>query len=386
MLQKITVFLLLIAGVIKLAQAQDSSYARTIVDTLSSRYFFGRGYVNSGMEKAAGFISEQFISTGLQPIDGKEYLQYFEYPVNTFPGKVFFKAGRKKLKPGIDFIVAPESRGIKARGKLVRIDSARFLDPLNKLIVTGQEKLTWSVSQKEADHSMIWMRQGLLAASAKYKCRIDQQFVANFRAANVCGVIRGTAYPDSFIFITAHYDHLGGMGKRIFFPGANDNASGVALLLNLARYYAAHPQAYSMVFVCFAGEEAGLLGSRYFTEHPPIPLNRIKFLINTDLAGTGEEGITIVNATLHPKEYQLLVTMNDSLKLLKEIRSRGRAANSDHYYFSEKGVPSFFIYTMGGTQAYHDVFDKSSTLPMNEQKDLHLLLRKFVEILQSPKF
>ena len=76
------------------------------------------------------------------------------------------------------------------------------------------------------------------------------------------------------------------MGKDTYFPGANDNASGISLLLNLAHYYAANPRPYSIGFICFAGEEAGLIGSKYFTEHPLVPLKNIRFLINTDLAGT----------------------------------------------------------------------------------------------------
>ena len=118
-------------------------------------------------------------------------------------------------------------------------------------------------------------------------------------------MVKGTAQPDSFIFITAHYDHLGGMGKDTYFPGANDNASGDALLLSLAKYYVAHPAKYSIGFILFAGEEAGLVGSKYYTENPIVPLKNIRFLINTDLAGTGDEGITVVNATEFPNEFAL---------------------------------------------------------------------------------
>lgn len=385
MVRKITIALLLLVGLKDSARSQDSLFSRKIVDTLSSSFFFGRGYVKNGMEKAARFLQNKFVSMGLQPLDGRNYLQYFQYPVNSFQGKMMVKAGKKKLRPGIDFIVTPESKGAKARGKLVSIDSIRSLDPVNKVMVQQAEKLTWSVSQKQSDHTMILMKKGMMPLSGKYRAKIEQQFIPDFRAANVCGMIRGTSVPDSFIFITAHYDHLGGMGRDVFFPGANDNASGIALLLNLARFYAAHPQPYTMVFVCFAGEEAGLVGSKFFTDNAPVPLSRIRFLINTDLAGTGDEGITVVNATEHPREFQMLVNINDSLRLLKQVKSRGKAANSDHYFFAEKGVPAFFIFTMGGIQAYHDVFDKSVTLPLNEQEDLHTLVRNFVEKLQTEK-
>jgi Zn-dependent M28 family amino/carboxypeptidase len=173
------------------------------------------------------------------------------------------------------------------------------------------------------------------------------------------------------------------MGKDTYFPGANDNASGVSLLLNLAHYYASHPQPYSIAFICFAGEEAGILGSKYFTNNPLVSLKNIRFLINTDLAGTGEEGITVVNATEFPKEFAMMKEANINPVLLTAINSRGKAANSDHYFFTEKGVPAFFFYTLGGIKAYHDVFDKSATLPLNEHEDLFKLIVKFNQKLMG---
>jgi Zn-dependent M28 family amino/carboxypeptidase len=173
------------------------------------------------------------------------------------------------------------------------------------------------------------------------------------------------------------------MGKDTYFPGANDNASGISLLLNLAHYYASHPAKYSIGFICFAGEEAGLLGSKYYTENPLVPLKNIRFLINTDLAGTGDEGITVVNATEFPREFAYMNAINDEDKLLIKIYPRGKAANSDHYFFTEKGVPAFFFYTMGGIKAYHDVFDKAETLPLNEHEDLFKLIVQFNQKLMG---
>jgi len=226
-------------------------------------------------------------------------------------------------------------------------------------------------------------KKSITGIPATFKVNIENKFLKNFKADNVCGIVKGTVKPDSMIFITAHYDHLGGMGKDTYFPGANDNASGVSLLLNLAHYYAKHPQPYTIAFICFAGEEAGLIGSKYFTDHPLVPLKNIRFLINTDLAGTGEEGITVVNATEFPKEFAMMNAVNDENKLLVKINPRGKAANSDHYFFTEKGVPSFFFYTLGGIKAYHDVFDKAETLPMNEHEDLFKLLIKFNDKLMG---
>ena len=169
------------------------------------------------------------------------------------------------------------------------------------------------------------------------------------------------------------------MGDATFFPGANDNASGISLLLNLAKYYAANPQPYSIVFLAFAGEEAGLIGSKYFVENPLLPLKSIRFLLNVDLVGTGDEGITVVNASEFANEFALLNKINNEHKLLTAINARGKAANSDHYWFTEKGVPAFFIYTLGGIKAYHDIDDKAATLPLTEYKDLFQLIVKFIE-------
>jgi len=75
--------------------------------------------------------------------------------------------------------------------------------------------------------------------------------------------------------------------------------------------------------------------------------------------------------------------VNDDKKLLAKINARGKAANSDHYFFTEKGVPSFFFYTLGGIKAYHDVFDKAVTLPLNEHEHLFKLIVGFNEKLMG---
>jgi len=66
---------------------------------------------------------------------------------------------------------------------------------------------------------------------------------------------------------------------------------------------------------------------------------------------------------------------------LTEIKKRGKAANSDHYWFSEKGIPSFFIYLRGGIKAYHDVYDVSKTLPLTKFTDSFRLIHDFVDEL-----
>lgn len=381
-MKRLSVLLFLLLGYTSFSQ--DLSFGKRMVDTLTSPYFWGRGYTNNGMQKAGDFLSAAFQSYGLVPMSGKNFLQSFSYPVNTFPDEMEVSINGKKLVPGVDFIVGSESRGVKAKGSLQKTKEDQFLNADNKVVIKLEDKLTWSVAPEAADFTLIQVdKKAISGAPVNFEANIKNKLINKFKAANICGIVKGTVKPDSVILITAHYDHLGGMGKDTYFPGANDNASGVSLLLNLAKYYAANPQPYSIGFICFAGEEAGLIGSKYFTENPLLPLKNIRFMINTDLAGTGDEGITVVNASEFPKEFALMNAVNDENKLLVKINARGKAANSDHYFFTEKGVPAFFFYTQGGIKAYHDVFDKAATLPLNEHEDLFKLVVKFNDKLMG---
>jgi len=364
--------------------SQDYKYAKHIVDTLTSTIFWGRGYTNDGMSKAARFLSSQLQSFGLQPMQGNSFFQTFSFPVNTFPGKMEVAINGKLLVPGKDFIVLPNSHSLKGKATLIQTDSTHYINADKHIKVSLANKLTWSVAHEVSDFTTIQVdKKAIYTKPLNVQVNIENKFIENFEASNVCAMVKGTVRPDSFILFTAHYDHLGGMGKSTYFPGANDNASGISLLLSLAKYYSANPQPYTIGFICFAGEEAGLLGSKYFTENPLVPLSNIRFLTNVDLVGTGDEGIAVVNATEFPEEFSLLNSINDDGKYLVKINARGKAANSDHYWFTEKGVPSFFIYTLGGIKAYHDVFDKAETLPLNEYNDLFKLIVKFNERLMK---
>ena len=376
------IVLLLFAS--QIAAAQDSVFARKIIDTLTSPYFWGRGYTHNGMAKAAAFLTGQFRDYGLTPMNGDSYMQQFAYPVNTFPGPMEVSINNVLLVPGKDYIVAPESRGVTAEGQLIQKDSTHFINQQHHILVTLEDKLTWSAEQKAADYTLIQLdKRSQKIRPQSFRIHIENVFDPDFKAGNIGGIVKGTLHPDSVIVYTAHYDHLGGMGNKVYFPGANDNASGVAQVLSLAKYYAAHPQPYSIAFILFAGEEAGLLGSRYFSGHPLLPLKNIRFLVNLDLEGTGIDGITVVNATVYPQEFAELQQINQLNKYLSKINPRGKTANSDHYFFTEKGVPAFYMYTLGGIKAYHDIYDISATLPLTAYNSLFKLLLKFNEDLMG---
>ena len=382
-MRKLIIFIFIFSNGISLS-AQNISIAKKLVDTLTSTTMWGRGYTKDGNGKAAVFLKNYYAAAGLTPLDAKDYYQHLSYPVNTFPKKMELTINKKTLKPGIDFIVSPESKGSKTKGTLQQKDSTIFADNDKRVIIELKDKLTWSVNTYEKDYTAIDILKTSLSEIPKtYTVNIENKFISSFKTANICAAVKGTSQPDSFIFFTAHYDHLGGMGKDTYFPGANDNASGTALILGLADYFAHHPQPYTIAFISFTGEEPGLIGSKYFVEHPLVPLNKIKFLFNLDLEGTGVEGATIVNSSIYKKEYSILKEINDQYKLLPVINERGKAANSDHYWFTEHGIPSFFSYTLGGIKAYHDVFDKAATLPMDHYESLLKLLEEFVFQIQK---
>jgi hypothetical protein len=241
-----------------------------------------------------------------------------------------------------------------------------------------RDKLTWDASQEQRRFCYLQVKEDLpVEKKVTITLDIDSWFRPNYYTQNVIGYLKGTTVPDSFIVFTAHYDHLGQMGDGTYFPGANDNASGTSMVLNLANYFHTHPSKYSVVFICFSGEELGLVGSSYFVEHPQFSLAKIKFLINLDIVGTGDDGIKVVNATEFPKQFDQLVKLNDAHQYMKQVAPRGKAANSDHYPFYEKGVPCFFIYTLGGIAAYHDIYDRPETLPLTDYEDLFKLLIDF---------
>jgi Zn-dependent M28 family amino/carboxypeptidase len=196
------------------------------------------------------------------------------------------------------------------------------------------------------------------------------------------GYVKGRKQPDRFVVFTAHYDHLGMMGKDTYFPGANDNGSGTAMLLDLARHYSEKRNRpdYSMAFMAFSGEEAGLFGSKYYVENPLFDMRAILLLVNLDMVGTGSEGITIVNGKAYKSLYDQMVEINDKKKYLSQIKDRGEACNSDHCPFYNTGIKSIFIYTMGEEHLeYHNVNDSGDRLPFTAYEGLFRLLRDYVQ-------
>lgn len=395
--------------------------AEKYIKDLASPEFHGRGYVHQGDQIAAEYIKKYFKQFGLRSFDSS-YFQSFKLDVNTFQDTIDLVLNGKKLKIGYDFIIDPYSgsaqgsfipveinrhniselpalfadlnestsyvfivnpSGITNQDSLVEFRSLKYALARNGPVIwVNNDKFTWSVAKEHLPFPVFELNDSLLNDVTRFELRVKNTFKKAYKSQNVIGYIpaRKRAKCKKYKVITAHYDHLGQMGPEAYIPGANDNASGIAMLLNLAQHYSENPpKDFNVVFMAFGAEEAGLLGSKFYTENPLFPLKKINFLLNLDLQGTGEEGITVVNATLHPKEFQSLIEINKANDYLVKVKKRGEAANSDHYFFTKNGVPAFFIYTMGGISAYHDVYDRSETLPLTEFNDLFQLYIEFLE-------
>ncbi|MDZ7742621.1 MAG: M28 family peptidase [Bacteroidota bacterium] len=252
------------------------------------------------------------------------------------------------------------------------------------LMILRDKQLIWKVSDafREGRFPVIYVHTDLDPAKiGRVSVNIDSKYKEDYQTQNVMAWVPGKKHPEKFIFLTAHYDHLGRMGKDVYFPGANDNASGTAMILDLARYFSqpGNQPDYSIGFIAFAAEEAGLLGSAYAAEHPPVDLENIEFLVNLDMVGTGSEGITIVNGKQLPDAFAVFQKINDDKGYLKEVKARGESCNSDHCMFYKKGVPAVFIYTRGKEfMEYHNQDDVAEALPLTRYEDLFKLLLDFV--------
>ena len=404
-----------------LKSASEEQYIRAKLNALTDTNMHGRGYVANGKENAADYIQSRFKELKMRGItkDGS-YAQNYYFPVNTFPGKMKLAFNGEELTPGEDYLIDPTSISYYGRfQKVVPVDLKQIVDtaswielansfkfgnayyfeeietvcknlnikpevfpyilPHGIFIIKADEKLTWSLKMDTGRGTIFYVKESAIPKKWKtVDVDVINEYQPKCKNQNIVGIVPGRVR-DTFIAISAHYDHLGMMGGKTTFPGASDNASGVAFMLYLASYFAAHPQKYSVMFIAFSGEEAELIGSRYFSKHPVAPLGSIKFLMNVDLMGDATNGITVVNGAEFKKEFDELVKINTRNKYISAVNPRGKAANSDQYYLTEAGVPGFFIYSNGGPGFYHDIYDKPGTLSLNQVGNVAKLVIDFLQ-------
>jgi hypothetical protein len=181
---------------------------------------------------------------------------------------------------------------------------------------------------------------------------------------NIVALVEGSdiKQKEQYILVCAHFDHLG-KTKGGYFPGANDNASGIATVLFLADYFAKNPVKKSIIFACFAGEELGLLGASYFAKTFPKLLQNINYVINFDMVGRyAQGGLCIMGKKSSPQLEKTVNTISSIEKIKINDPSPLFFSGSDHYVFYKKNIPFLCFYTGEDKQNYHRPKDRADSI------------------------
>lgn len=414
---RISIFALLLI-ISTLVSAQSYKYAIYCKDTLASEYMAGRAYVDEGDKKAATFIRNELKESGVKLL-GENGFQKLNFPINNIMDlKVSMRYLKKPLKLGEDYLVfgsSPSANMVLENVKplifntkkqieeikpkklqdkvllfntktLSYVDIIVFLRGLKKenvtpklAVIQGYDKIPYYTGRALMDFPILQLKGNMIDKKIKHLAlEIKSEFISSYQSQNVWGIVEGTKYKDSCFVFIAHYDHLGKVGD-VHFPGANDNASGVAVLLDLAKYYAKNPAEHSVVFIFATGEEVGLLGSKFAAENPYIDLEKVKFLFNLDMCGTGATGVAVINGLKEPKAGKLLQEINNENQWFIKVFLGEESCNSDHCHFVQKGVPAHFLFTYGCEyNEYHTIYDNGKDLPFTKHIDFCNLLKEFV--------
>lgn len=241
---------------------------------------------------------------------------------------------------------------------------------------------------------------GLRAAAPSYL----QRFVArppahngvsaSLPTQNVFAVLPGRdpALAGQYIVVGAHFDHLGTSIEGAMDPddrnavrrGADDNASGTAAVMELARLFAASPTRRSIIFANFSGEEEGLLGSAYFADHAPVSLDSIGAMINFDMVGRLRNDNLIVFGVATATEFPALLDSANTATRLKISGQGDGFGPSDHSSFYAKNIPVLHFFT-GSHEEYHRASDLPATInAAGEARVVHLAERVIRDIADRP--
>ena len=219
--------------------------------------------------------------------------------------------------------------------------------------------------------------------AARCDARFVQPFVGRSVAAahaglpgelptqNVGALIRGTdpVLRNEYVVLGAHFDHLGRSTFGALDPdatnaihnGADDNASGTAAVIELARLLRRNPPRRSVMVVAFSGEELGLLGSQYFVDHSPVPLEKVRAMLNFDMVGRMQEDRVIVYGVATARELGEIVTRENAVAPLKLTATGDGFGASDHSSFYAKNLPVLHFFT-NVHEDYHKATDDADKL------------------------
>lgn len=385
----------------------------------------GRGSGTEGGERAARYLESTLSAMGLKPGgDNGTWRQSFvvRKGVRVAPGSLLAHAGGAPLAVGQEWLPHGGSpagevegdvvfaghggdyTGMDVRGKIALVLEEGGTSRLEKLIAARHagaaavllvasslpsvERTAASVAipsatltSSGADALLTpsgWTYAKLIQASAAAPGRalvtaVRARLVVRLepsdrRADNIIGLLSGTdsALAGEVVVVGAHYDHLGLVNGAVY-PGADDNASGTAMVLGLARAFAmAGGAPRTMIFALFSGEELGLLGSAHYVAHPPLPLDRTVAMVNFDMVGRVRDNRVSVSGIESAAGLRAAVATASAGSPLKLDLRDSPHGPSDHVRFYTAGVPVVFFNT-GRHDDYHkpsDTADRVDTAGM----------------------
>ncbi len=205
---------------------------------------------------------------------------------------------------------------------------------------------------------------------------------------NIVGLLPGTTKKDEYVIVSSHYDHLG-VGREVggdrIYNGADDNASGTTGVILLAEAFAKEPCARSLLFVCFTGEERGLLGSREFCARPPLPLDKVVANLNLEMLGRPEPGnegkAWITGADL--SDFAAIATeslQRGGVQVIEFQMAAQLFAQSDNWSLAQKGVVAHSLSAGSLHRDYHQPSDEVSRLDVDH---MTVILRGLFEFTKD---
>lgn len=383
---------------------KSSDNDKTIIEILTSEQANGRLTGTQGNKYIETFISKYFSDLGLEYYTDETYLNSYEqdlYDSSKQTSEMWVRENdtKKELTYGIDFLQSTNmdcsiSNKLIVSSELENEDAIVLLENLEELHSVLGNIHTKAVLKKEDNFKRYLQISEIAAPIIQISPEIydeligkkDAQVYINLNnekevvfANNIIGKISGTDHKKALI-ISAHFDHVGSVGEN-YFRGALDNASGIYVLLELAKRIQEHsksnPLPIDILFCAFNGEESGQKGSKEFAKQVKDKyLNIIN--INVDSVGT-----------INSKGYELLGDEQVSKQLIekitaymneKEIHTKvvyGTDLVSDHLSFSEIGIPSISI----GDQEYEVIHSLKDTTEMLDENRMSELMQAIVRII-----
>lgn len=225
------------------------------------------------------------------------------------------------------------------------------------------KELQTVIDEKKSPNSIELLTTAEIEINAKYK--------PDAYTVNVAAILEGSdaQLKNEYLIISAHLDHVGQQAGEVYFPGANDNASGSAAVLELARAFSKGEKTKrSILFILYSNEESGLQGSKFYAENPLVPLENTVAAFNFDCISFGD-GITLGNGLSNPALWNL-AKQTDSLYKNQSgnITWKGGGADLEHLY--KKNIPGIYFVTTNSYAHLHLPSDKPETLNLSLYEDL----------------